>query len=109
MSDIEVAKLRYATDIYINAQITDAFSASMQEYLFSGAIVFNPRWLSYPEISEFGLSCIEYNDISEIPKAISKALSVEKCRKPENSIIYKHTSWNEVKKGWEKSYSFPVV
>ena len=109
MSDIEVAKLRYATDIYINAQITDAFSASMQEYLFSGAIVFNPRWLSYPEISEFGLSCIEYNDISEIPKAISKALSVERCRKPENSIIYKHTSWNEVKKGWEKSYSFPVV
>lgn len=109
MSDIEVAKLRYATDIYINAQITDAFSATMQEYLFSGTIVLNPKWLSYPEISKFGLSCVEYNDFSEIPKVLSKVLSVEMHRKSENSVIYRHTSWSEVKKGWEKSYSFPVV
>lgn len=109
MSDIDVAKLRYATDIYINAQITDAFSATMQEYLFSGTMVLNPIWLSYPEISEFGLSCIEYKDISEIPEVVVKIVSAGVHRQSENTVIYQYSSWENLKKRWEKSYSYPII
>ena len=109
MSDIDVAKLRYAVDIYINAQITDAFSATMQEYLFSGAMVLNPIWLSYPEISEFGLSCVEYKDISEIPEVVAKIISAGVYRQLENAAIYQYSSWENLKKGWEKGYFFPIV
>lgn len=108
MGDADIAKLRFATDIYINAQISDAFSATMQEYLFSGAVVLNPTWLNYPEITEFKLSCIEYTNMSDIREILSDILQKGVHHQMNNRVIYQHTSWENVKELWEKCYFFPV-
>jgi len=77
LSDIDIAKLRVSTDVFIHAQTTDAFSASVQEYLFSGAVVINPKWISYEELRDLGIEYIEYSDFDELPEIIEQLLDSE--------------------------------
>lgn len=72
MNDQEVAILRKITDIMVNVQDTDAFSASMQESLYAGGIVINGSWLNYDELSKKGAY---YETISELkPGALSSKI-----------------------------------
>lgn len=68
------AKLRCICDILLHAQLTDAFSASIQESLYSGSIVVNGSWLPYEEIPQYRQHYIEYDDISEISNVLSNIL-----------------------------------
>lgn len=57
LSDEEMIYLRKSTDVFIHMQVSDAYSSSLHEYLYSGAIVVNAEWLSYKELET---DCIPY-------------------------------------------------
>ena len=50
------AMLRLSADVFILAIRTDAFSASMQEYLYAGACVLKGAWQGYPSWRTWGSS-----------------------------------------------------
>src|SRR5690606_7299055 len=52
LSDVDVAKLRIETDITINIQISDAFSASLQEHLFAQNLLLVGDWLPYQILTD---------------------------------------------------------
>ena len=52
----ETARLRLCADLFILAISTDAFAASMQEYLYAGAVFLMGDWLGYPQTGRAGHS-----------------------------------------------------
>jgi hypothetical protein len=50
LSDEATSRIRIATDIVLNAQITDGFSASIQEHIYAGNIVIVGDWLQYKSL-----------------------------------------------------------
>ncbi len=66
MNEDKSAKLRLISDVLLHAQPTDAFSASVQECLYRGAIVFNGAWLVYNELAEIGAKIVAFNDYKEL-------------------------------------------
>lgn len=105
LSDIDIAKLRIATDIFIHAQTTDAFAASVQEYLYSGAIVINPKWILYEELCDLGIEYIEYSEFDELPGIIEQLLDSElKICESNREKLESLTSWASVKDNWLALY-----
>jgi len=106
ISDIDVAKLRLATDIFIHAQTTDALSGTMQEYLYAGSVVLNPSWITYDELHELGVTYIEYKDFNDLPQVTQKLLSSEiKYNMKNKKILHAFTSWESVKPNWQDLYA----
>ncbi|UYQ92426.1 hypothetical protein MKQ68_20290 [Chitinophaga horti] len=54
LTDEEVCYIRIASDVVINAQKTDALSASLQEHIFCGSILFAGSWLPYDTFLNIG-------------------------------------------------------
>ena len=82
LTDEEVADLRIMTDIYINAQTTDAFSGSVCENLFAGTILINAEWLRYQEFKDYDFQYLEFQDMDEIGRLVQTAKKgIEKCVK----------------------------
>lgn len=104
-TDERIAMLRIATDIYINAQVTDAFSASVQQYLYAGALLLNPVWLQYDELNDWGIWYQEYQDFAELPALLWKELQNEPREFMENAnILQSKTSWLSVQHSWLDTY-----
>lgn len=95
LSDEELVYIRKATDMFIHAQPSDAFSASMQEYMLCDAIIVNGHWTRYPDFEKFGIPYYLYNSFEELPAAILKAYKRE-----ENILISKELKDFIQKKGW---------
>lgn len=100
------AMLRIATDIFIHAQESDAFSASIQECVYGGAVLINPEWILYKEFDDIGIDYIKYDSFDELPfiiKDISDGnvniYNIDKVKE-----LYEKYSWNAVKKDWIKLY-----
>lgn len=74
MNEFDIACLRKVSDILIHAQLTDAFSASIQECLYSGCIVLNGSWLKYTELPQSETRLVEYDNISDIPHFLAKII-----------------------------------
>lgn len=100
------AMLRLATDVFIHAQDSDAFSASIQECVYSGSILLNPSWIIYKEFDDLGIDYIIYNSFSEIDgylrKVINKEVLFDNTKK--SNLLYNKYSWHAVKNDWEKLY-----
>ena len=62
----ETSLFRLSADIFIHAQITDAMSSSIREYLFSDVIVINPEWIKYHELRNLGVEYIEYSSFTDL-------------------------------------------
>lgn len=63
----QVAALRLITNLFIHVQDTDAYSASLQEFLLTKACVINGKWLEYPSLERFGFpyyQCESLNNLS---------------------------------------------
>lgn len=108
MTDEDVCFLRNATDIYINAQITDALAATINEYLYSETIVINPTWVNYSELDNLGMKYISYASINELPAIIEKIImgeleisDLEFNRKQ----IWNAYSWEVRKDAWLALYN----
>ena len=101
MNDKEIAELCLATDYFINAQTTDAFSSSMIEHLYSNSVVINASWLSYKPLIVMGIDCATFHDFNELPNLIFK---LEKTDIDIN-ILKEYCSWDTCMNKWKKIYN----
>lgn len=75
LSNNEMILLQKATDIFIHVQKSDGFSASLQEFLLSGAKVINGKWLHYPTLEQFGKPFHEIETIEMLQDGILEAVN----------------------------------
>ena len=97
----EAAALRVATDVFINAQTTDAISASVMEAYYAGACLISAEWLKYQEFSNWNLDYTNFKSFDELNEAFVKCLDCgfDHCNR--NRIeIFKAISWNTCKYRW---------
>ena len=98
-----MAKLRVVTDIFINAQTTDAFCNTIKEYMYAYTHIINASWLHYPEIDKFGLNVFEFKSFSEIPALLDSRLS-DRELESNRTIIAKEGSWDTCREKWTAVY-----
>lgn len=104
LSNEEVAELRILTDIFINAQVTDAFSGSVCENLFADTLVINAKWLHYKELDRYGFQYIEFERFDDI-KGIIKTVFGQKPDVSRNKeLIWRLRSWECCGPRWRKVY-----
>lgn len=97
----DVASLRVATDIFINAQTTDSISASVMEAYYAGARLLNADWLEYREFSDWDLSYDGFESFEDICPLIEKYVKNAGERTNKNRSIVKHNwSWGTCKNKW---------
>ncbi len=99
----DLAKLRIATDIFINAQTTDAFSNSVMECIYTKTLILNASWLHYPELDEYPLYVNEFKKFEEIPSLLEKNISDEHLLWNKNKIK-EETTWKACREKWAKIY-----
>lgn len=101
MDGDQIARLRLATDIFINAQMSDGLSASVLEALYAGAILLNASWLSYREYLEWGLSLLSFSRFEDIPKLVTSVFSkAGKEESPSRAVLREKVSWNQCQEAW---------
>lgn len=98
----DLAKLRIATDIFINAQTTDAFANSFIENIYTKSIIINAKWLHYPELDKFPLYVNEFSDFNEIPSLLEKTIDDEKLEW--NKKCIENRTWDNCRKKWAEVY-----
>lgn len=74
LSDDQLLHIRKAADLFINIQLTDAFSASLQEYILCEAKIINGAWLSYPQLEKFGYPYYITKTVSTLSQTIKEVL-----------------------------------
>jgi len=104
----DLAKLRLITKIAVNIQISDAFSASIQEYIFAGNILIAGDWLPYDFLKENNIYYIE-TDRENLGKMISNCLGAldfykDKCIHNRERVS-KFSSWESSIKDWVSIYN----
>ena len=104
LSNDEVAELRIITDILINAQITDAFSGSVCEYLFAGAILINAKWLCYKELKKYNFQYWEFENFGEVHLLIEQAMEQRMDVSKNRELVWKLRSWEHCAPKWQKVY-----
>lgn len=106
LNDEQSAYLRLCADAFVMPIVTDAFSGSMQEYLYAGAQTLVGRWLVYPQLDELGIEPIWFSDFAELPAKLEQALHSEltgqerACR---DRIAQKYT-WEALRPLWLAEY-----
>ena len=106
MGPEESAMLRLSADVFVLAIKTDAFSASMQEYLYAGACVLKGAWLGYPQLTDMGISLSEFTDFSEIPALLSQVMDgrLTGLTDEQRALFPKLYSWDAVRESWLALY-----
>ena len=104
LTNEEVAELRIITDLYINAQVTDAFSGSICENLFSDTVLINARWLRYKEFEMYNFKYLEFENINEINFLIKKAFNQKIDVIGNKQLVWKLRSWEHCSSKWEEIY-----
>jgi len=106
MDGTESAYLRLAADAFVLAIPTDAFSASLQEYLYAGAQVLRASWLRYPQLEELGIETTEFTDIAQVPALLEQALrhTLTGQEKAARAKLGERYAWKNVREGWRKLY-----
>ena len=105
-----VAELCCLSDVFIHAQDTDAFSASVQEYLCAGKLLMNPNWIIYDELKNNNVYYWEYESYTELKQLIIHYLSDglskdEKAKIQANrEKMYRMSSWQYIKNDWQALY-----
>jgi len=85
---------------------TDAFSASMQEYLYAGACVLKGAWLNYPQLGDMNITLNEFSQFDEIPALVEKAMDgeIHGLTDKERALFPKLYSWDAVRESWLKMF-----
>ena len=104
----DVSRLRLATDIAINIQITDAFSASIQEHLYAQNVVIVGEWLPYNKLEENGVYYFK-SSLDNLALYIEEAIINYPMKKQNSSInkakMHQLSSWDAVTRDWVNLYS----
>ena len=106
MDEDAISRLCLCTDIFINAQTTDALSFSMIEHIYSGNVVWNGNWLIYDFLNNNQIFNKRFSSFSELQTFLNNyqldRAMVEKDLEKNKSIIHNYFSWQSCKKRWEK-------
>jgi len=106
MSDEEVSDLRILTDIFVNAQVTDALSGSVCENLFAETVLINAEWLRYREFEENDFRYLEFKEINEVGKLVEDII-LKKTKldcSVNQELILNLRAWKGCKPKWDKVY-----
>ena len=106
MGPEESAMLRLSADVFIQSIKTDAFSASMQEYLYAGACVLKGSWLGYPQLTEMGIALSEFASFDDVPALLEQAMDgkltgLTDAQRAKFPQLY---SWDAVRESWLEMY-----
>ncbi len=105
MNDEQIAEVCLSTDVFINAQTTDALSASMLEQLYSGSLVLNASWLHYDFLESNNIYCESFDSFHELKEKVDKAVTSETLSNYNTIISLKNSfSWNVSKEKWKQIY-----
>ena len=98
----ETARLRLCADLFILAISTDAFAASMQEYLYAGAVFLMGDWLGYPQLDELGIPINRFHEYKELPALVQQAMNgkLQRATDEQRALLPAHYSWDAVHKDW---------
>ena len=98
----QTARLRLCADLFILAISTDAFAASMQEYLYAGAVFLMGDWLGYPQLDELGIPINRFHEYKELPALAEQAMNgkLSKASDEQRALLPGHYSWDAVRKDW---------
>ena len=97
-----LAYLRFGIDMFINAEITDAMSGSMLEYMFGGALVLNPAWLDYSELT--AVKYVQYEKFSDLSFKIEENIDELEIIKSNRKAIWNRNSWKRLLPKWGSLY-----
>lgn len=103
----KVAKLRLLTDITINIQKTDAFSASIQESIFAGNVIIAGDWLPYNHFEDNGIYLVKTNIeglTSKIKTCLDQFTSFKARCSYNREKINCFSSWGNSLKDWVSIY-----
>lgn len=106
LTEYDIAYLRLAVDVYINAQLTDALSATMMEYFYAGGMVINAGWLKYEELDKMGIEYKEFHEFRDLPSVLIECIN-EKEHTWTGRIrdhIWESYSWEYRKDDWLRLY-----
>jgi|GEM_PF-3405714 len=100
LSEMEIAEIRYLSDITINMQITDQASASLVEYLGAGNLLIIGDWLNYEFWDQLNLFYIKANfkNLGVLLQKNIEDFQVYKAKLDSNrESIIKNLSWSNCK------------
>lgn len=104
----DVCRVRLATDIAINIQITDAFSASIQEHLYAKNVVIVGEWLPYSKLEENDVYYFK-TSLTNLSDTIQEAITNFSRHKEKSSgnrdRMHQISSWDIVIGNWVSLYS----
>jgi len=107
LSATKVAALRVITDLFIHIQDTDAHSFTIREFLLADTQIINGRWLSYPELEQYGVPyhvCESKETLKDvIGHVLTGQMSTIKCS-PELKTSLRESSWDNVAHNWMNFY-----
>ena len=100
------AMLRLCADVFILAIRTDAFSASMQEYLYAGACVLKGAWLGYPQLEDMGIELASFRDFADVPALVARAMdgALTGLAPDQRALFTRLYSWEAVRESWLSLY-----
>lgn len=108
MSEEDVALIRSASDIMIQLQITDQFSGSMLEYLYTRNVVITGDWLPYSILQKKGISFLSVHNVHELGEKLTKVVldypTYFNKTNHNPSKVYELGSWNYVMDDWTALY-----
>lgn len=108
LDDQTIAHIRKASDIMIQFQITDQFSGSMQEYMFTRNVVITGSWLPYDTLKEKGAYFIEIDKVEDLtdvlPDVINNFSKYEQKTANNPRVISELSSWEKNIKQWVETY-----
>jgi hypothetical protein len=108
MSDIDMARLRYVTDIMVNVQETDQLSGTFQEHIYAGSIAICGSWLPYRILEDRRVYLVKVDSPNETGEKILHVLSrLDEYRKrSENNpaAIGDLGRWDIIMKDWDHAY-----
>lgn len=103
----EVTELRRISHIVLNIQITDSFSASLQEHMMAGSVLIVGDWLPYDVFDKAGLFTIK-TSLEELTSKLFDVVSnyeeYTKKAKLNTEKIYNLSSWSIVANKWVEIY-----
>lgn len=108
LNESEMAELCLTSDLFLQLQTTDAFSGSMQEFMYAGSIVITGLWLNYAELRNNKVNFTEISDFSELAPIIEKKIlniELERIRTNGNDkALYNISSWDKNIGKWNALY-----
>ncbi len=100
------AMLRLSADAFVMSIRTDAFSASLQEYLYAGAAVLCGGWLPYPQLSALGIAPHAFASFDDLPALLVRCMDGEIAglSPAQRALLPRHYAWDGVRASWRALY-----